>query len=91
MESRTVTPVIRDTLKSGQQFPQGGTKPGPFRYAQRAAAYRRNFILQRGGVMTWTGEMRYRVGARVTLLPHLMPTPASEYGATVPARALAER
>jgi hypothetical protein len=52
MESRTVTPVIRDTLKSGQQFPQGGTKPGPFRYAQRAAAYRRNFILQRGGVMT---------------------------------------
>jgi len=35
--------------------------------------------------------MRHRAAARVTLLPHLMPTPASEYGATVPARALAER
>ena len=91
MESRTVTPVIRDTLKSGQQFPEGGTKPGPFRYAQRAAAYRRNFILQRGGVMARAGELGSQAVARVTLLPHLVPTPPAEYGATVRARALAER
>ncbi len=95
METRTGTPAIRrDTLKSEQLFRLDRNTLGPFEGARKGgppAAYRRNFILQRGGVMARAGELGYQAVARVTLLPHLVPTPPAEYGATVPARALAER
>ena len=96
MEARTGTPAIRrDTLKSEQLFRLDRNTLGPFEGARKGgrppAAYRRNFILQRGGVMARAGELGSQAVARVTLLPHLVPTPPAEYGATIRARALAER